>query len=93
MKTIRSRFIGLTSELEGSMPADFNCRCDRLIDVAMELRNMLKAEELALSRKEKVDVVKMLTRAKVKAFMLGTPHSFDTFRALDSISSDVIGLL
>jgi len=90
----KRKVLGLTAELEQFMPMDVDgCRCDRLVDLAVELRNMLKIEELSLSRREKIKVLKMLNKAKVRSFMLGTTHSIGVFRTLDSISNDVVELL
>jgi len=92
--TSKQKFMGLTSELEQFIPVDIEgCNCDRLVDVAVELRNMLRVEGVSLSRREKIKVLKMLNKAKVRSFMMGTTHSIGVFRTLDSISSDVVELL
>ncbi len=89
----KKKFMGLTSALETAMLAEDTSRYALMVDAAAELRNMLRNEEVELSRADKVRVVKTITRAKVKAFMAGTPDSYRTFKTLDTISSDLVQLL
>ncbi len=90
----KRKFLGLTDEMEQSMfDGSEACKCERMVDVAARLRDILVRDELTLSRKEKVRVLKMITRAKVRAFMHGTSTGFSAFRSLDSISNDVVRLL
>ena len=92
-KKMHKKFMGLASALESAMLYNDASRYDLMVDAAVELRNMLKGGEVDLSRADKVRVVKSITKAKVKAFMDGTPDSYRTFKALDSISSDLVQLL
>lgn len=90
----KKKFLGLATRLEDTLSAsEAACMCDEVVDVALRLRNMLSDGGLSLTRREKVSVLKSITRAKVRAFMSGDDDASDTFRTLDSISSDVVRLL
>ena len=89
----KKRFLGLTYALETAVRHGDPSGYDQVIDAAAELRNILRNEELGLTRTEKVRVVKSITRAKVKAFMGGTSDSYRTFKTLDTISNDLVQLL
>jgi len=89
----KKRFLGLTSALETAIRYGNPSGYAQMVDTAAELRNILRNEELDLTRGEKVRVVKSITRAKVKAFMDGTADSYRTFKTLDTISNDLVQLL
>jgi len=89
----KKRFLGLTSALETAVRYGDPSQYGRMINTAAELRNILRGEDLGLTRAEKVRVVKSITRAKVKAFMEGTSDSYRTFKTLDTISNDLVQLL
>lgn len=67
--------------------------CKNVVNHASSLRYMLRTSNSPLTNEEKVRIVKALNRAKVRALMGGTSESYTAFRALDSISSDVVQLL
>jgi len=89
----KKRFLGLTSALETAVRYGDSSRYGHMVNAAAELRNILRNDELDLTRAEKVRVVKSITKAKVKAFMEGTPDSYKTFKTLDTISNDLVQLL
>ena len=91
--TKREHFFSLTSHLEDRVLATTQHLGADIIDIASKLRNMLKENELALSRAEKIRLIKALNKAKVKAFLGGTGDYYRVFRSLDSISSDVLRLI
>jgi hypothetical protein len=94
MNPAKKEYLGLATRLETSISAgQGTCRCDKMIEVFKKLRMMLETEDLSLSRREKVRLLKIISRAKIKAFMSEKPHGRDTFHTLNSISSDVIQLL
>ena len=67
--------------------------CGSVVDNAARLRNMLRRERAFLSHDERVRIVKVLNKAKVRALMQGTSECYGAFRSLDSISNDVVQLL
>jgi hypothetical protein len=67
--------------------------CSDIVGNAARLRNILRQQGMAISRTEKVRIVKALNKAKVRALMHGTQECYGAFRSLDSISSDVVQLL
>ncbi len=93
----RKRFFGLTKELEDAVDSGSVCigeGCDSAIDTAKELRNLLLGEHgIRLQRSDKVRVLKVISRAKVRAMLAGTNDGRRTFSHLDSISGDVAQLL
>lgn len=94
MKTDRTAFIGLTSELEQSTCIRKDgSDCRQVVDIAIKLRNMLVNNDLKLTHSDKVRTLRMINLAKVRALMQETPNGVDIFHALDSISGDVVRLL
>jgi hypothetical protein len=89
----RKKFMGLASVLESALLGEDPSRYSLMVDTAAQLRNMLRAHDVVLARAEKVRVVKSITKAKVKAFMEGTPDSYRTFKTLDTISNDLVQLM
>jgi len=88
------KFLGLTAELErsgGMEPSE--TRCGLLVDSVVKLRNMLGSGNVALSKNEKERVLLLINALKVRTFLHGTPQTFATFRALDSISNDMERML
>jgi hypothetical protein len=69
------------------------CTPSSVLSHMLALRDMLRREETKLTSLEKMQVVKTMARAKVRAFMLGTPADHETFTKLDSVSNDLVLLL
>jgi hypothetical protein len=57
------------------------------------LCNMLRKEEVELNSMEKMQIVKSIARAKVRAFMVGPSDNYKTFKELDMIGNDLVQLL
>ncbi|MDO8554432.1 MAG: hypothetical protein Q7S22_06500 [Candidatus Micrarchaeota archaeon] len=95
----RKEFFGLTQELEdavdsGNICIGEGCRCDTVIDTARQLRNLLSSNEnMQLQRSDKVRLLKVISKAKVRAILAGTNDGRKTFDHLDLISGDVVQLL
>lgn len=89
----KKRFLAVASTLETAVAYDDSSKYDLMIDAAAQLRTMLTGDDVALTRADKVRVLKSLTKAKVRAFMKGTTESYQTFRTLDTISTDIVKLL
>lgn len=89
----KKKFMAVASALETAVAYDDNSKYELMVDAASQLRTILAGDEVALTRADKVRVLKSLTKAKVRAFMKGSPESYRTFRTLDSISTDIVRLL
>jgi len=87
----KKKLMGLTTALE--MGYVDPTRYDVVVDAATELCTLLRGQGMSLTMGEKVRVLKTVTRAKVRAFMVGSTDDYRTFRTLDSISSDLVQLL
>lgn len=88
----RRVFCELTSELEmhatcGGHPTT------HVVDTAKRMRDVLADRKLALSSDEKIKLVKLMNKAKVKALLMHDNSGYEIFQSLDSISSDVTRLL
>ena len=81
----------LTSEFERTVSTDFPSRktADRTVETAKRIRNLLGNTELGLEREEKLKLLKMINRAKVRALLANEDYTFSLFSHLDSISADV----
>jgi len=64
-----------------------------VVDAAAQFRDMLKADRVSLNMAEKLQVIKSLTRIKVRALRLGKRDGYKTFRTLDAISGDLLQML
>ncbi len=91
----RMKYLLLTAELENELTShnQMNHSCMNVVNIAKTLREMIKKEEIELTKTEKIKLVKMFNQAKVNAVKTGTDDSFRIFNSLDSISSDVVTLL
>ena len=89
----KKKLLALTSMLETATLYDDKYRFDLMVDAAVQLRDLLVLEGVSLSRTDKVQLLKTLTKVKVRAFMTGTDESYRTFRTLESIGSDLVKLL
>lgn len=90
----RRVFSELTSEFE-AQSISFGQPTTGIVDTAKRVRDMLLAGKLALKKDEKIKLVKLMNKAKVRALMSenGDGYGYEVFRSLDSISSDVTRLL
>jgi hypothetical protein len=66
---------------------------DAVVDAASEFRESLAGEEVSLTMADKLQVLKSLTRAKIRALQFGRQDGYRAFRMLDSISGDLVQLL
>jgi hypothetical protein len=66
---------------------------DAVVDAATEFRESLAGDEVSLSMAEKLQVLKSLTHAKIRALQFGRQDGYRAFRMLDSISGDLVQLL
>jgi hypothetical protein len=87
----KKRVMGLTSDVELAYldPTRYGI----VVDAASQICDLLKDEEVSLSMPEKMRVIKSIAKAKVRAFMDGPADDYRTFKALDSISGDLVRLL
>lgn len=87
----KSRLEGLSYALEstGDTPSDY----EAMVDAAVQFRDMLKGENISLSTAEKLQVLKSISRAKLRALRLGESDHYRTFQALDAVSSDLMQML
>ncbi len=89
----KRRFLQYTSVLETTITYDGPATYPMMVENAAKIRNMVRGNEVLLNQKEINLVLGMITKAKVKAFMDGTPDSYQTFKTLDTISNDLVRLL
>ncbi|MEK6978940.1 MAG: hypothetical protein AABW86_01855 [Candidatus Micrarchaeota archaeon] len=92
----RTEFLNLASELERYVDADFPSKTGgRVVDVAKRIRSVLRRGVVSeLDTQERVRVLKMLNRAKVRALVSTKDDSgYEIFRSLDSITSDVASII
>lgn len=66
---------------------------DAVVDAATEFRESLTGEDVSLSMAEKLQVLKSLTHAKIRALQFGKQDGYRAFRMLDAISGDLVQLL
>lgn len=85
-------FLELASEFE-AQSVSFGNPTGSIIDTAKRIRDMLVMSKLVLKKEEKIKLVKLMNRAKVRALMHDNEDAHAIFRSLDSISSDVTKLL
>jgi hypothetical protein len=90
-KNISCAYIDLAADFEKTIATDFPSRktAARTIETAKRIRNLLAGSELQLEREEKLRLLKMLNKAKVRALLANQDYTFDIFTNLDSISADV----
>jgi len=82
LKDELERWVGTPEGSEGSRHA-------AIIATAVQIRGALGTCEVPLTNMEKVELMKALNRAKVRAFLAGTEEGLRTFRVLDTITNDV----
>ncbi len=93
LKVSKERFVGLTDELEKNAMVDpMVYDCQKIVEMAIQLREMLTGGEIRLTNSEKLKVMDSLASAKVNAFMQGTRTGMSTMRTLDTISNDMLRL-
>lgn len=81
----------LASEFEKTVSIDFphKNKVGKTIDTAKKIRNIISGNELTLAREDKLRLLKMLNKAKVRALLANEDYAFELFSNLDSISADV----
>jgi hypothetical protein len=89
----KKKLMALTSALEAATAYDDTSKFDLMVDAAAQLKDFVAVDGVSLTRTDKIQVLKTFTKAKVRAFMGGTPHSYRMFRTLETISSDLVKLL
>ena len=86
----KKKVMGLASALEmGMSESDMGL----MVTTAEELVRVLRTNEAGLSGDEKVRLVKSVCRAKAKAFLGGSGDDYRTYRALRTITSDLVRML
>lgn len=86
---MRKEFFSLTTEIERNVTDGVR---GEVVDMAARLRNMLRSS-IKLNRSEKIRILKLINRAKVRALLLGTTSGDSIFRNLDSIGTDILRLI
>jgi hypothetical protein len=66
---------------------------EAVVDAAVQFRGMLKTEAVSFSMAEKLQIIKSLMRAKLRALKLGKQDGYHTFMMLDAISNDLVQIL
>ncbi len=89
----KKKLLALTSALETATAYDDTSKFDLLVDAAAQLKDLVAVDGVSFTRTDKIQLLKTFTKAKVRAFMSGTPDSYRTFRTLETISSDLVKLL
>jgi len=90
--TVGVKLSTLATALESAVDGDPS-RYGTVIDMASQLRSMLRGETVSLSIAEKMAVLKSLTKAKLRALKNGAKDNYRMFKTLDIIGSDLIQLL
>ena len=90
-KKERKKFMGLVSTLETVHLDPF--RSDAAYQIASEMCIILKATNMPLSISEKVNIVKSMNRAKVKAFQQGPQDGYHAYKNLTSVGTHLVRLL
>ncbi|NYZ76883.1 hypothetical protein H0O02_01050 [Candidatus Micrarchaeota archaeon] len=89
----KRRLTQLTYELETASTLirddGSSTRHAAVVAAALKIRNLLSQDSLPLTNVEKVEITKLINRAKVRTFLAGTPAGYETFRVLDTVSEDV----
>lgn len=90
-KSVAGEYSELTMDFERTITADFPNKktASKTIETAKRIRNLLAGNELQLEREEKLRLLKMLNKAKVRALLANQDYTYDIFANLDSISADV----
>jgi len=93
LKTDRSKkkLMGLASALEMGMSYE-GVADDFIINAARQIKTTLRGN-IPLTEAEKVRIVKLISRAKARAFLGGPADDYQTYRVLDMISSDLVRML
>ncbi len=86
---MKKEFFSLTSEFEKSVTTEVK---EDVVDMALKLRNMLRGN-IKLNRSDKIRILKVINRAKVRALLAGTDDGTRIFRDLDSVGSDILSLM
>ena len=86
---IRKEFFSLTTEFERNIEKGMH---ENNVGLATKLRGLLK-NNVKLKRSDKVRLLKIINRAKVRALMTGTDDGDRIFRNLDSIGGDILRLM
>ncbi len=87
----RGKFLNLTAEFERTVSTDFPNKgsASKSVETAKKIREVLGSKELDLAREEKLKLLKMINKAKVRALMSNEEYAFELFSSLDSISTDI----
>lgn len=85
--------LGFTTAIDKAIGLDDASRSYAVLEAASALRETLLRERPALSRQERMSVIRSVAKAKVWAYFSGDADDFQTFNALESISSDLMSAL
>ena len=83
---LRKEFLSLTSEFEKNTDDPI---AENTVAIADRLRRVVKTK-IPLERSEKIRLLKVLNKGKVRALLLGTDEGNRIFKNLDTISFDII---
>jgi len=88
----RGRIYGLAEELEQTTIAlkeTSRANAAGIAAIVIRMRDILGQNNVSLTHKEKIELTKVLNRAKVRTFMAGTDEGLKAFRILDAVSEDI----
>ena len=88
----RMKLANLANELEANsmnIKDDSSSGHESVVAIAIRIRELLSEETHSLTNSERVEITKVLNRAKVRTFMSGTDEGYRAFRILDTVSEDV----
>jgi hypothetical protein len=87
----KKEYAALTADFEHTISADFPSRNNvaHTVTTAKKIRELICKPELALQREDKLRLLKMFNRAKVRALLSNEEYAYALFSSLDSISADV----
>ena len=87
-RIMRKEFYSLTTRFERDVE---NSVQDNVVNLATRLREIL--HDVQLTRTDKIRLLKMINKAKVRALVLRTEDGNRTFQDLDLIGSDILKLM
>lgn len=91
-RSTKKKLMGLTSALElGVDSAD--PKYDFMLHTAEQLKQELSHGPVELTGLEKVRIIKSMCRAKARAYARGLADDYKTYKALRTISTDLVRML
>lgn len=90
-RSSKKKLLGLAYALELGMTCE-DVEEDFVLHAAEKLKSALRAN-LSLTEAEKIRIVKLMSRAKARAYAQGPADDYKTYRALNTIGNDLLRLL